>query len=160
MPDPGATRFWLTIGVLDARAVSKLREILSGLAAQPGIGLTVDLTTLDDYHHLTASALLSGTAYRMRDHDSTLTAHNPPGDLILALAAIPVPVTYGQPLADGEAGTHIRVGAGQPLAEAARSGSGFTNAARWSPSAGMITARMPTTRRGRLRLGSGADLPA
>jgi energy-converting hydrogenase Eha subunit B len=65
MPDPAAARFWLTIGVLDARAVTTLREVLSRLAAQPGIGLTIDLTTLDGQHHLTAGALLSAAAHTM-----------------------------------------------------------------------------------------------
>jgi hypothetical protein len=78
VPYPAAARFWLTIGMLDARAVRTLRDVLSGLAARPGIGLTIDLTTLDDHHHLTAGALLSATWHTMRDHDSTLTAHNPP----------------------------------------------------------------------------------
>ena len=117
MPDPAAARFWLTIGVLDFRAVRALREVLSGLAAQPGIWLTVDLTTLDDRHHLTAGALLSATARTMRDHDGTLTAHNPPGALIQALAAISIPVTYGQQPADSD--THIQVGAAHPAAAAA-----------------------------------------
>ncbi len=111
MPDNAATRFWLTIGILDARAVRTLRETLSSLAAQPGIGLTIDLTTLDSQHHLTATALLTAAAHTMRDHDSTLTANNPPGALVPVLAAIPVPVTYGQQPAESHGDAHIEVGA-------------------------------------------------
>lgn len=118
MPDPAATRFWLTIGALDFRAVRALRKVLADLAAQPEIGLTIDLTTLDGQHHLTASALLSATAHTMRDHDSTLTAHNPPGALAPALAAIPIPLTYGQPPADSASDTHLQVGAAHPLTAA------------------------------------------
>jgi hypothetical protein len=109
-------RFWLTIGVLDARTVSKLREVLSGLAARTGIGLTIDLTALDDQHHLTAGALLSAAAHAMHGHDSTLTAHNPPGGLAPALTAIPIPVTYGQQPADAVGDTRIQVGAAHPPA--------------------------------------------
>ena len=119
MPDPAAARFWLTIGVLDFRTVRALREVLSGLAAQPGIWLTVDLTTLDDRHHLTAGALLSATARTMRDHDGALTAHNPPGALIRALAAISIPVSYGPQPAGSDSDTHIQVGAARPAAAAA-----------------------------------------
>jgi anti-anti-sigma regulatory factor len=122
MPDP-ATRVWLTVGILDARAVRTLREILSSLAARPGIGLTIDLTTLDGQHHLTAGALLSATAHTMRGHHSTLTAHNPPGALTLTLAAIPIPTTHGQPPANSASHTHIHVGSVPPPAPAARTGT-------------------------------------
>jgi hypothetical protein len=83
--------------MLDTRAVAALREVLAGLVARAGIGLTVDLTALDDQHHLTASALLSTAARTMHGHGSTLTARNPPASLTATLAAIPVPITYGQP---------------------------------------------------------------
>jgi imidazoleglycerol phosphate dehydratase HisB len=66
------------IGVLDSSAVNELREILAVLASQAGIGLTVDLTDLDDQHHLIASALLSVAARRLHDQGSTVTARNPP----------------------------------------------------------------------------------
>ena len=115
-----AAHVWLTIGVLDSSAVNELREILAGLAARVGIGLTVDLTALDDQHHLTASALLSVAARTMHDQGSTLTARNPPAGLAAILAAVPIPVTYGQPpVGDASQIPAIQVGAvGQPATAA------------------------------------------
>jgi hypothetical protein len=128
------THVWLTIGVLESSAVNELREILAGLAAQVGIGLTVDLTALDDQHHLSAGALLSVAARTMHDQGSTLTARNPPAGLAAVLAAVPIPVTYGQsPVGDARQNQAIQVGAAREPVTAAppahRPAAGFGLAA-------------------------------
>ena len=105
--------------MLDTRTVAALREVLAGLAARAGIGLTVDLAALDDQHHLTASALLSSAARTMHGHGSTPTARNPPASLTATLAAIQVPTTYGQPPASHPSDTQtIQVGTTGPSPQA------------------------------------------
>lgn len=110
--DPGAPRFRLIVGALDAPEVRKFRDVLASLAARARIWVTVDLAGLDDGHHLTAVALLSTAAGKLQDRGSALTACNPPRGLARVLEAVPVPVTYERLDASGAAGIQvIQVGA-------------------------------------------------
>ena len=80
-----AFRVRLIIGALATCDVREFRDVLAGLAARARICVMVDLAGLDDGHHLTAVALLSGAAGKMQDLGSVLTACNPPRSLAAVL---------------------------------------------------------------------------